>query len=220
MKSAERSCGDNYVPPWVAGFSVQWWHQEADPPLHNSSHRCHARPFLSELLDPGPTASSPWAHLPGNPDSALALSAANRWRDSSQALRELVAGVPTTREALTRLLEQKLDLGEPDIGFHFAAPPQRPEHFMAIVQACAFVFQQPLPADTLDQQCRVTGLPASHRLFALTPLQLLERLKGLDLVKALDEDWNQYWQARATGTWYRGANAPTNCIASISRRPS
>lgn len=156
--------------------------------------------FLSELLDPGPTASSPWAHLPGNPDTALALSAANRWRDSSQALRELVAGVPTTREALTRLLEQKLDLGEPDIGFLFAATPQRPEHFMAIVQACTFVFQQPLSADTLDQQCRVTGLPASHRLFALTPLQLLERLKGLDLVKALDEDWNQYWQARAPGT--------------------
>ncbi|MFJ2486060.1 dermonecrotic toxin domain-containing protein [Pseudomonas sp. NPDC087639] len=155
--------------------------------------------FISALSNPGPAQTPSVAHLPKNPDAAVALSASNRWRYSSQALRELFAGVPTTRKTLTRLLEQELDLGEPDIGFRFAATPQSPEHFIPIVQACAFGFQHPLPANTLDRQCRVTGLPATHALFALTPRQLLERLKTLDLEKALDRDWDQYWDARAPG---------------------
>lgn len=156
--------------------------------------------FISALSDPGPAQTPSFVHLPENPDTALALSASHRWRDSSQALRELIAGVPGTRDTLTRLLEQELDLGEPDMGLHFAGTAQRAEHFIPVVQACAFVFQHPLPPIPLDPQCRVTGLPATHALFALTPQQLLERLKALDLEKALDSDWNQYWEARAPGT--------------------
>lgn len=156
--------------------------------------------FIAALSDPGLATTPSAVHLSANPDTALALSATQRWRESSQALRELFSGVPTTRDSLTRLLEQDLDLGEPDIGLHFAATAQRPAHFIPIVQVCAFAFQHPLPPSTVDQQCRVTGLPASHALFALTPHQLLERLKTLDLLKALDEDWNQYWEARAPAT--------------------
>ncbi|WP_262410372.1 hypothetical protein [Pseudomonas sp. N40(2020)] len=156
--------------------------------------------FITALSDPGPAATPPSGHLPANPDTGLALTASSRWRDSSKALRELFAAVPTTRATLTRLLEQELDLGEPDIGLHFAATDQHAERFIPTVQACAFVFQHPLPQRAIDLQCRVTGLPATHALFALTPLQLLERLKSLNLLEALDRSWNQYWDARAPGT--------------------
>ncbi|VVN76615.1 hypothetical protein PS718_00783 [Pseudomonas fluorescens] len=155
------------------------------------------------LLDyPALSSSSPptETRLPDTCDDALLLTASQRWRDSSEGLRELIVGIPAARDTLARSLELKWDLGEPDIGLQFTATEQRPEHFVPLVQACAFVFQHPTLPDTLNQQCKVIGLPTTHALFTRTPQQLLERIKTLDPEQALRSAWNEYWDERAPGT--------------------
>ncbi|WLH34573.1 hypothetical protein PSH79_21985 [Pseudomonas sp. FP2196] len=155
--------------------------------------------LLLHLPATAPAVTPSRLRLPDIHDDALLTSASQRWRDSSQGLRELVVGIPAVRATLVQLLEAKLDLGEPDIGLQFSGTEQRPGQFVPIAQACAFVFQHPQVPGTLNAQCHVTGLPASHDLFNLTPQQLLERVRTLDPLQATETAWNQYWDARAPG---------------------
>lgn len=139
-------------------------------------------------------------NLRENNDDSLMLSATARWRESSEGLRELFAGVPATRDTLERLLKQQLDLDGHAVGLQFFATDEHAERFILLTDALAFVFQHPELENTLDQRCRVTGLTSSHALFPLTPLQLLTRLKSLGVEQAMTERWDAYWDARAPGT--------------------
>lgn len=155
---------------------------------------------LPDLPAPSPVAIPSPAPLPVNIDTGLLHSASARWRESSQALNALFAGIPATRETLRNLLAQQLDLDGSRVGLNFTASEQSPERFVSLTSACAFVFQQPQLEATLDTRCQVVGLNAGHALFALTPTQMLERLKALNLTQALDHRWNAYWDARAPAT--------------------
>ncbi|HEF4758555.1 TPA: hypothetical protein SAN82_000959 [Pseudomonas putida] len=156
--------------------------------------------LLSDLPATLPIVIHPFSPLPTHRDESLTLSASARWRESCEGLHELFAGVPTTRSTLELLLKEQLDLDGHGVGLMFSATDKHAERFILITDACAFVFQHPELESTLNQRCKVIGLSASHALFALTPLQLLERIKALKVEQSLTERWNAYWDARAPGT--------------------
>lgn len=149
---------------------------------------------------PVPTVLPAFSPLPSLPDESLFLTASARWRDSSQSLRELMVDSPTIRDTLDQLLKQQLDLDGQHDGLLFAATNQQPERFVNFTQACAFVLQHPTLETTLDQDCTVIGVNQTHALSSLTPLQILERLKTLDPVKAHSDRWITFWDKRAAGT--------------------
>lgn len=156
--------------------------------------------FFADLPSPAPITLPPPSALPNSYDESLRHSATARWRASSEGLRELFAGVPSVRTSLDLLLKQRLDLDGPAVGLQFSATAEHGERFVLLTDALAFVFQHPQLDSTLDAQCRVVGLASSHPLFALTPLQLLGRLKALNIEPFISERWNAYWDARAPGT--------------------
>ena len=156
--------------------------------------------LLLDLALPKPADLPPFSPLPPSPDENLFLTASARWRESSQALRELAAASPTIRDTLDQLLKQSLDLNGQHAGLLFAGTDEQPESFVSFTQACAFVLQHPTLETTLDQQWRVTGLGQAHPLLSLTPLQMLERLKTLDPELIHGDRWRIFWAQRAPGT--------------------
>ncbi|MHC8383403.1 dermonecrotic toxin domain-containing protein [Pseudomonas sp. LB3P14] len=156
--------------------------------------------LFADLPSPVPIVLPTSSPLPKTYDESLLHSASARWRESSEGLRELFAGVPSIRASLERLLKRQLDLDGHGVGLMFYATDEHSERFILLTDVFAFVFQHPELENTLDQRCRVIGLAASHALFALTPLQLLARLKALDVEELISERWNAYWEARAPGT--------------------
>lgn len=156
--------------------------------------------LFTDLPSPVPIILPPSSPLPKTYDESLRHSASARWGESSEGLRELFAGVPSIRASLERLLKQQLDLDGTGVGLMFAATDHHSERFILLTDAFAFVFQHPELESTLDQRCRIVGLTKSHALFALTPLQLLARLKTLSTEEFISERWNAYWDARAPGT--------------------
>lgn len=156
--------------------------------------------IFADIPAPEPIILPSSSVLPKHHDESLLHRATLRWRESSEGLRELFAGVPSARASLEHLLKQQLNLDGPAVGLQFFATDEHSERFVLLTDACAFVFQHPQLESTLDQRCRVIGLASSHALWALTPSQLLGRLKVLDLEKFISERWNAYWDARAPGT--------------------
>ncbi|VVM53129.1 hypothetical protein PS662_00916 [Pseudomonas fluorescens] len=156
--------------------------------------------LLADLPTSVPIIFAPSSPLPDNHDESLRHSASARWRECSEGLRELFAGVPSTRDSLERLLKQQLDLDAAGIGLQFSATDEHSERFVLLTDAFAFVFQHPQLETTLNQRCRIVGVATSHALFALTPMQLLARLQALNVEAFISERWNAYWDARAPGT--------------------
>ncbi|WP_339522076.1 dermonecrotic toxin domain-containing protein [Pseudomonas sp. EL_65y_Pfl2_R96] len=156
--------------------------------------------LLPDLPYPAPVVIPPSFPLPDNPDESLFLHASARWRESNQGIRELFAATPGVRDTLDQLLKQKLDLDGQQAGLLFFATDEHPERFVSFTDACAFVLQHPTLETTLDQRCRVTGLNPPHSLSALTPLQMLERLKTLNPEQAHSDRWRAFWDQRAPGT--------------------
>ncbi|WP_322844657.1 dermonecrotic toxin domain-containing protein [Pseudomonas sp. B33.4] len=138
--------------------------------------------------------------LPKNIDESLLQQAGNRWRDSSEGLRELFAASPGLRDTLNEVLQQQLKLDGETVGLRFAATDERAEHFVSLTDACAFVVQHPTLETSLDQRSQVTGLAVNHPLYTLKPLQLLEKLKRLEPEQAHATRWAAFWDARAPRT--------------------
>lgn len=155
--------------------------------------------FFSNLNPPPLLVQPSPSRLPAPLDESLLSSASARWRESSQGLRDLVATSPGLRDTFDQLLAQELDLDGQQAGLLFTATDQHPQRFVCFTDACAFVLQHPTLETTLDERCRVTGLKKDHSLSALTPLQMLERLKALDPERSHAERWRAFWDARAPG---------------------
>jgi hypothetical protein len=155
---------------------------------------------FNDLPSPVPIVLPTSSVLPKTHDEHLLHRATARWRESSMGLRALFAGIPPVRDSLERLLKRRLDLDGAGVGLMFSATDKHGERFVLLTDACAFVFQHPELESTLDRRCRVVGLASSHALFSLTPLQLLARLKVLEVEAFIRERWNAYWDARAPGT--------------------
>lgn len=155
------------------------------------------------LLPPSATLSdfaSP--SLPGQArlqDQSLSLQASARWRESQQELHQLIAQAPGVRDSIEQLLTEHWQLGAAPVGLGFLKTEDHDEHFVSLVDAWGFICQFPDISPNLDARSTVVGL-ASHRLSALTPVQLLKRLQALGLGKLLSARWENYWSTRAPGT--------------------
>ena len=118
-----------------------------------------------------------------------------RWRESQQTMQRLLSDAPGVRQLIRERFRQRWALESENAGLLFSSGGS-----MSLTQACAQVVQQPgLPAD-LDDTSTVYGVPSSHALHGLSPLQLLEALKELRLQDHLMNGWMGYWHARAPGT--------------------
>ncbi|WP_332766277.1 dermonecrotic toxin domain-containing protein [Pseudomonas koreensis] len=151
-------------------------------------------------LPPSPESFAKTLALPETIDESLLLQANQRWRDSSNGLRQLFASSPALRDTINASLQQQLQLNGEKTGFGFTASQTQPERFVSLTDACAFVVQHPMLEPSLDQHCHVVGLMAGHPLYALKPSQLLEKLKPLDPQRAHATRWAEFWEARAPGT--------------------
>ncbi|WP_223570239.1 dermonecrotic toxin domain-containing protein [Pseudomonas sp. BF-R-26] len=134
------------------------------------------------------------------PDQSLLLTASERWRDCRRQWLELMAQSPQARASITRLLKDHWDLDGNRVGLSFFTASNRPEHFVSLTHACAFVLQQPAVEISLDARCVVIGLAREHLLFGKPPSELLEQLKNLNPERLLNHDWDRWWSARARGT--------------------
>ncbi|WPN73603.1 dermonecrotic toxin domain-containing protein [Pseudomonas germanica] len=157
------------------------------------------RLILDELPAPSPLPETV-EQLPKTIDDSLLLQACQRWRASSEGLRDLFAASPALRDSVNELLRQQLQLDGEKTGLRFAATADQPEHIVSLTDACAFVVQHPTLETDLDQRCVLTGIRAGHLLATLKPLQLLEKLKALDPRKSHEIRWAEFWDARAPRT--------------------
>jgi hypothetical protein len=157
------------------------------------------RLILDELRAPSPLPETV-EHLPKTIDESLLLQASQRWHASGEGLRDLFAASPALRDSVNELLRQQLQLDGEKTGLHFAATDDEPEHTVSLTDACAFVVQHPTLETDLDQRCNVTGIRSNHPLYALKPVQLLEKLKALDPRKSHEIRWAAFWDARAPRT--------------------
>ncbi|MFH0021380.1 dermonecrotic toxin domain-containing protein [Pseudomonas fluorescens] len=156
---------------------------------------------LTLNLPPSPSESfAKTLALPPTIDDSLLSQANQRWRDSSNGLRELFASSPALRDTINASLRQQLQLDGEKTGFGFTASQTQAEHFVSLTDACAFVVQHPAADFSLDQRCHVIGLMSGHPLYTLRPSQLLEKLKRLDPQNAHATRWAEFWEARAPGT--------------------
>ncbi|CAI8983626.1 SicP binding protein [Pseudomonas sp. IT-347P] len=159
----------------------------------------HENPVPELPYSPAPALPAS-SVLPENPHDSLMLQASVRWRESAQGLSELVAASPGMRDTINQVLRAQWAVDGEKTGLAGTAIDGRAARFVTLADACAFVVQQPLLEATIDQHWRVSGLPAGHKLATLTPRQLLERLKALDVEDAHLARWQRFWNARATGT--------------------
>ncbi|WP_435037896.1 dermonecrotic toxin domain-containing protein [Pseudomonas neuropathica] len=157
------------------------------------------RLVLDELPAPSPLPETV-EHLPKTTDDSLLQQASHRWRVSHEGLRQLFAASPALRDSINELLRQQLQLDGETSGLRFAASEDEPEHTVSLTDACAFVVQQPTLESDLDQRCHLSGISSNHPLYALKPLQLLEKLKTLDPRKSHEVRWTAFWEARAPRT--------------------
>ncbi|MBF6032476.1 hypothetical protein H8F23_04350 [Pseudomonas sp. P155] len=157
------------------------------------------RLILDELPAPSPLPETVEL-LPKTIDDSLLLQACQRWRASSEGLRDLFAASPALRDSVNELLRQQLQLDGEKTGLRFAATADQPEHIVSLTDACAFVVQHPTLETDLDQRCVLTGIRAGHLLSTLKPLQLLKKLKALDPRKCHEIRWAEFWDARAPRT--------------------
>ncbi|MHA6577464.1 dermonecrotic toxin domain-containing protein [Pseudomonas yamanorum] len=148
---------------------------------------------LSDFASPSLTSQAP------RQDLSLSLQATARWRESQQELHELIAQAPGVRDSIEHLLKEHLRLGTAPVGLGFLKTEEHDEHFVSLVDAWGFICQFPDISPTLDARSTPAGL-ASHALSALTPVQLLERLKALNLRQLLNARWDNYWNTRAPRT--------------------
>ena len=133
---------------------------------------------LFDLPLPAPKVIPTSLAVAATPDESLFLNASARWRDSSQGLRELIRRHPAnTRHARSTASNSNWTWTGNKPACCSPPPMNIRNVFVTLTDACAFVLQHPTLETTLDQRCRVTGLNQAHALSALTPLQMLERLK-------------------------------------------
>ena len=138
--------------------------------------------------------------LAPNPDQSLLLTALQRWRGCRQQWLKLMAQVPKARASISQLLKEHQELDGNRVGFGFFATANRPEHFVSLTHACAFMLQQPTIDASLNTRCVVIGLEKEHRLYGKSPAQLLEQLKNLNPARLLNHALERWWNARAPGT--------------------
>jgi hypothetical protein len=135
-----------------------------------------------------------------NPDQSLLLTASERWSACRRQWLELMAQSLPARASISQLLKEHWDLDGNRVGLGFFTTSTRPEHFVSLTLACAFVLQQPAVEISLNARCVVIGLAREHRLYGKSPSELLEQLKSLNPERLLNHGWERWWNARAHGT--------------------
>ena len=93
------------------------------------------RLILDELPAPSPSPlPEAVEQLPKTIDDSLLLQACQRWRASSEGLRDLFAASPALRDSVNELLRQQLQLDGEKTGLRFAATADQPEHIVSLTE--------------------------------------------------------------------------------------
>lgn len=140
-------------------------------------------------------------------DENLLIDATQRWQDCRRDLLTLMAGIPTVRSCINRLLEEHLQLDGERIGLEFAATPQRGRSRITLTEACLYMQQHPTLDTAQLPAASILYLPVQHALALYTPAMLLDELKTLELDQAIDDNWLRYWRTE------RAPNTPVTCLA-------
>lgn len=147
-----------------------------------------------QRLDPIDFGLDARLNAPALHDENLFFTAVSLWRSSCREMQTLLVAITDIRDSISHLVRQRWGLDATLCGLRFHGGS-----LIDLNEACAFVVQHPDLDPTLDATCSVFGIAPGHALHGLTPLQLLERLKTLDLDTALTERWVSYWNSRAPG---------------------
>lgn len=139
-------------------------------------------------------------------DEDLLLEATQRWQDCRREMLALMAGAPTVRSSINRLLKEQWQLDGERVVLQFTATPQRGRSRMTLTEACLYMQQRPSLDTTQVPEGSVLNMPAQHVLSYHTVATLLDELKTLDLEQAIDDNWLRYWRTE------RAPNAPVTCL--------
>ncbi|WP_438869722.1 dermonecrotic toxin domain-containing protein [Pseudomonas sp. L1(2025)] len=138
-------------------------------------------------------------------DEDLLVDASQRWQDCRRDMLALVAGIPTVRSTIKRLLQEHLQLDGERVVLQFSATTERGRSRVTLSEACLYLQQHPNLDTTQVPAANVLHLPAQHALAAYSVAMLLDELKTLDLEQAIEDNWLRYWRTE------RAPNAPVTC---------
>lgn len=155
----------------------------------------------------GPTDFGVWSPLPlPSIDEDLLVDATQRWQDCRRDMLTLMAGIPTVRSSINRLLQTDLQLDGERVMLQFPATEQRGRSLISLTDACLYLQQHPNLDTTQIPECNLLYLPAQPPLAQHTVAQLLDELKTLDLEQAIEDNWLRYWRTE------RAPNTPLTCL--------
>ncbi|WP_338476571.1 dermonecrotic toxin domain-containing protein [Pseudomonas khavaziana] len=144
--------------------------------------------------------------LQRNIDETLLWDATQRWQDCHREMLALMAGIPSVRNSINRLLRDQLQLDGEQVVLEFAATEQRGRSRISLTEACLYMQQHPGMDTAQVPQGKLLYLPAQHTLAQYSVAQWLDELKGLDLEQAIDDNWLRYWRTE------RAPYAPVTCL--------
>ncbi|QOY72777.1 DUF6543 domain-containing protein [Pseudomonas sp. OST1909] len=154
-----------------------------------------------------PTDFGAWSPLPlTSIDEDLLVDATQRWQDCRSDMLTLMAGIPTVRSSINRLLQTDLQLDGERVMLQFSATEQRGRSLISLTDACLYLQQHPSLDTAQIPECNLLYLPAQHTLAQHTAAQLLNELKTLDLEQAIEDNWLRYWRTE------RAPNTPLTCL--------
>ncbi|AZE53399.1 hypothetical protein C4K03_1228 [Pseudomonas synxantha] len=141
-----------------------------------------------------------------NIDDDLLWDATQRWQDCHRGMLALMAGLPTIRDSINRLLQEDLQLDGERVGLEFFATEQRSSRRITLTEACLYMQQHPTLDTTQIPAGKVLHMPHKHSLANYPVALLLDELKTLDLEQAIDDNWLRYWRTQ------RAPSAPVTCL--------
>ncbi|WP_327438661.1 dermonecrotic toxin domain-containing protein [Pseudomonas donghuensis] len=132
--------------------------------------------------------------------SVIPTAIVRRWEDHLHTFNTLLAEAPGVHQALLGLVRTQLRADPVTTALRFQLGTGGHTLDVSLVALAAHVRHHPQAPADLDDTAQVVALDNRNPLLHLTPTQLLARLASLDIVGAVRQQWNSYWQARAKGT--------------------
>lgn len=132
--------------------------------------------------------------------SVIPTAIVRRWEDHLQTFNTLLTEAPGVHQALLGLVRTQLRADPVTTALRFPVGTGGHTSDVSLVALAAHVRHHPQPPANLDDTVQVVALDNRSPLLHLTPTQLLARVASLDIVGAVRQQWNSYWQARAKGT--------------------
>ncbi|WP_446434386.1 dermonecrotic toxin domain-containing protein [Pseudomonas sp. 1152_12] len=132
--------------------------------------------------------------------------ATQRWKDCRREMLTLMAGAPTVRDSINRLLQAQWQLDGERVVLQFSATQQHGRSQITLTDACLYMQQRPSLDTAQVPEGSVLYLPPNHALMRYSLGLLLDELKTLDLEQAIEDNWLRYWRTE------RAPKTPVTCL--------